>query len=268
MFALNVGMGGGITAMSSQAGHALDGTYRETLVEENAVVISGVNESSFVTIPGEGGPERYIWVPGANGPSLEKFEPSRSSGSSYTYFPAKHTLFANFGGWGSYLVIMLVVFFLGFLAIFAEPALAVTAVAVEEITIGTFKRQKPVMLAAIGVGGGMVLGFARVLLSNMLPSGGVHLSWILVPCYCLALVLTIFSPEDFCSIAWDVAGIATGPITVPIIITAGLGLGNDSLRADGAFGIVATASVFPIIAILVSGIIDRARSKRAIGNEP
>ncbi|MDR1803011.1 MAG: DUF1538 domain-containing protein, partial [Treponema sp.] len=97
---------------------------------------------------------------------------------------------------------------------------------------------------------------------------GVHLSWILVPCYCLALILTIFSPEDFCSIAWDVAGIATGPITVPIIITAGLGLGNDSLRADGAFGIVATASVFPIIAILVSGIIDRARSKRAIGSEP
>jgi len=267
MFALNVGMSGGITAMSSQAGHALDGTYRETLVDEDAVVISGVNESSFVTIPGEGGPERYIWVPGANGPALEKFEPGRLSGSSYTFFPAKHTFFGNFGVWGSYLAIMLVVFFLGFFAIFAEPALAVTAVTVEEITIGTFKRQKLVMLAAIGVGGGMVLGFARVLLSNMLPSGGVHLSWILVPCYCLALILTIFSPEDFCSIAWDVAGIATGPITVPIIITAGLGLGNDSLRADGAFGIVATASVFPIIAILVSGIIDRARSKRAIRSE-
>jgi hypothetical protein len=63
-----------------------------------------------------------------------------------------------------------------------------------------------------------------------------------------------------------VAGIATGPIAVPIIITTGLGLGLDSLRADGAFGIVATASVFPIIAILVSGIIDKAKSKRAIGS--
>jgi hypothetical protein len=100
----------------------------------------------------------------------------------------------------------------------------------------------------------------------MLPSGGIHLSWILAPCYCLALFLTIIAPEDFASIAWDVAGIATGPIAVPIMITTGLGLGIDSLRADGAFGIVATASVFPIIIILVSGIIDQARSKRALRN--
>jgi len=50
------------------------------------------------------------------------------------------------------------------------------------------------------------------------------------------------------------------------MITTGLGLGRDSLRADGAFGIVALASVFPIIAILVSGIIDKVKSKRAIGD--
>jgi len=102
------------------------------------------------------------------------------------------------------------------------------------------------------------------LFSNMLPSGGIHLSWILTPCYCLALFLTIFAPEDFSSIAWDTAGIATGPIAVPIMITAGLGLGRDSLRADGAFGIVATSSVLPIIAILVSGIIDKIKSERAL----
>jgi hypothetical protein len=152
------------------------------------------------------------------------------------------------------------------LAIFAEPALAVTAGAVEDMTTGIFKRSKLILLAAIGVGGGMAIGFARILFSNMLPTGGIHLSWILAPCYGLALLLTVFAPEDFSSIAWDVAGIATGPIAVPIIITTGLGLGNDSLRADGAFGIVATASVFPIIAILVSGIIDTAKSKRALRN--
>jgi hypothetical protein len=161
-------------------------------------------------------------------------------------------------------VLLLVVFFLGFLAIFAEPGLAVTAITIEEMTIGTFKRKKLIMLAAVGVGSGMVFGFARILLSNMLPFGGIHLSWILTPCYCLALLLTIFAPEDFSSIAWDTAGIATGPIAVPIMITAGLGLGNDSLRADGAFGIVATASVFPIITILVSVIIDKVKSEKAI----
>jgi hypothetical protein len=48
------------------------------------------------------------------------------------------------------------------------------------------------------------------------------------------------------------------------MITTGLGLGRDSLRADGAFGIVASASVFPIIIILVSGIIDQAKSKQLL----
>jgi len=264
MFALNLGMGGGITAISSQAGRSLGLAYRQTILTGETLVVEGVDDHSFVTVPGEEGPKTYIWIPGEKGPHLEKFVPLRLSGSSYTHVPEGSTVSISFNIIIGYITILTVIFFLGFFAIFAEPALAVTAVTVEEMTIGTFKRKKLIMLAAIGVGGGMVIGFARILFSNMLPSGGIHLSWILTPCYGLALLLTIIAPEDFSSIAWDVAGIATGPITVPIIITAGMGLGRDSLRSDGAFGIVATASVFPIIAILVSGIIDMAKSKRAL----
>jgi len=264
MFALNLGMGGGITAISSQAGHSLGQAYRQTILSGKTLIVKGVDDNSFVTVPGENGPETYIWIPGEKGPLLEIFDPSRLSGASYTHVPSGSSMSINFNILLGYIIILAVIFFLGFFAIFAEPALAVTAVTVEDMTIGTFKRKKLIMLAAIGVGSGMVIGFARILFSNMLPSGGIHLSWILTPCYGLALLLTIFAPEDFSSIAWDVAGIATGPITVPIIITAGLGLGRDSLRSDGAFGIVAAASVFPIIAILVSGIIDMAKSKRVI----
>jgi hypothetical protein len=264
MFTLNLGLNGGITEISSQAGRSLRLIYRENIIRERVIVLGGVNESSFVTVPGEYGPETYIWIPDENGPVLEKFVPSQLSGDAYFHTPIRKDMLSRFGPVGNYLVILLVVFFLGFLAIFAEPGLAVTAITIEEITTGTFKRNKLIMIAAIGVGGGMVLGFARVLFSNMLPSGGIHLSWILTPCYCIALFLTIFAPEDFSSIAWDTAGIATGPIAVPIMITTGLGLGNDSLRADGAFGIVATSSVFPIIAILVSGIIDKVKSERSI----
>ena len=264
MFALNIGMTGGITALSSQAGSSLRHTYSETSHVNETVVLKGVDAHSFITVPGEDGPETYIWIAGEKGPSQQKFIPGMLSGSTYTHIPVERALFANFGITGAYLIILVIVFFLGFLAIFAEPALAVIAVTVEEMTTGTFRRSKLIMIAAIGVGCGMAAGFARVLFSNMLPSGGIHLTWVLAPCYILALILTVFAPEDFSSIAWDVAGIATGPIAVPIIITTGLGLGRDSLRADGAFGIVATASVFPIIAILVSGIIDKAKSKRAI----
>jgi hypothetical protein len=264
MFALNLGMNEGITAISSQTGASLTHTYREIFNTEKAVVLRGVDSSSIFTVPGSSGPEEYIWIPGAGGPEPEKFVPGHLTDGVYTHIPVENAVFLNFGRLGAYLAILVFVFFLGFFAIFAEPALAATAVTVEEMTTGTFKRSKLVMIAAVGVGAGMVLGFARVLFSNMLPAGGIHLSWILAPAYTLALILTAFAPEDFSSIAWDVAGIATGPITVPIIITTGLGLGADSLRADGAFGIVATASVIPIIAVLVSGIIDKQKSRRAI----
>jgi hypothetical protein len=264
IFTLNLGLNGGITDISSQAGRSLRHIYRENVIREKIVLLSGVDEKSFITVPGEDGPETYIWIPDESGPILEKFIPSRFIGNAYIHAPIRKDMLSRLGPAGNYIVILLVVFFLGFLAIFAEPGLAVTAVTIEEMTIGTFKRKKLIMLAALGVGGGMVFGFARILFSNILPSGGIHLSWILVPCYSLALILTIFVPDDFSSIAWDTAGIATGPIAVPIMITMGLGMGNDSLRADGAFGIVATSSVFPIIAILVSGIIDKKKSERAL----
>jgi hypothetical protein len=264
IFTLNLGLNGGVTDISSQAGRSIRNIYRENILRDKIVVLMGIDERSFVTVPGEKEPETYIWIPDKNGPVLEKFIPSRLSGDAYAHALIKKDIISRLGPVGNYIVILLVVFFLGFFAIFAEPGLAVTAVTIEDMTIGTFKRNKLIMLAAIGVGGGMLFGFARILFSNLLPSGGIHLSWILTPCYCLALILTIFVPEDFSSIAWDTAGIATGPIAVPIMITAGLGLGNDSLRADGAFGIVATSSVLPIIAILVSGIIDKIKSERAL----
>jgi len=266
IFALNLGMNGGITALSSQTGESLTHTFKDTYQVKNAIVVRGVDENSFITVPGKNGPETYIWVSGEKGPAPEKFIPERLSGDRYTHVPVTSAMFARFGIIGGYMVILVIVFILGFLAIFAEPGLAVTAVTVEEMTTGTFRRSKLIMIAAIGVGVGIAIGFARVLFSNILPHGSIYLSWILAPCYVLALILTIFAPEDFSSIAWDVAGIATGPISVPIIITTGLGLGPDSLRASGAFGIVATASVFPIIAILVSGIIDKAKSKKVIGS--
>jgi hypothetical protein len=264
MFALNLGMTGGVTAISSQAGNSLTHTYTETPDTEKTVIVHGVDTTSIFTAPGQRGPEQYIWISGEKGPEPQKFVPEHLAENTYTHIPIESAMFSNFGRVGGYLVALVFVFFLGFLAIFAEPALAATAVTVEEMTTGTFKRSKLVMIAAVGVGAGMAIGFARVLFSNLLPSGGIHLSWILAPCYALALLLTVFAPEDFSSIAWDVAGIATGPISVPIIITTGLGLGADSLRADGAFGIVATASVIPIITVLVSGILEKRKSRQAI----
>jgi hypothetical protein len=102
-----------------------------------------------------------------------------------------------------------------------------------------------------------VSGFARILFD-------LPLAWILIAAYALALILTAFSSEEFAAIAWDSAGVTTGPVTVPLVIAAGLGIGREAGATGGAFGIVATASVFPILAVLISGILNRIKAKRSI----
>merc|ERR1712187_93982 len=67
--------------------------------------------------------------------------------------------------------------------------------------------------------------------------------------YAIALVLTIFADEGLCCVAWDSAGVTTGPVTVPLVLSLGVGLCGRLGSADG-FGILACASVCPIISVL------------------
>jgi len=81
--------------------------------------------------------------------------------------------------------------------------------------------------------------------------------------YALALVLTAFAPEDFAAIAWDSAGVTTGPITVPLVIATGLGIGGHAGVAS-SFGVVAAASVFPVVAVLGSGLWRTVQARSAL----
>ena len=77
----------------------------------------------------------------------------------------------------------------------------------------------------------------------------------------LVTVLNFFSTEEFIGIAWDSAGVTTGPVTVPLVIALGLGMG-ETLPGVESFGILALASVYPIAAVLISGLfINRAKSR-------
>ena len=125
------------------------------------------------------------------------------------------------------------------------------------MTTGIYKKTTLISMVAIGVGFGMTAGFARILFN-------LPLAWILAVAYLLALILTSFSSEEFAAIAWDSAGVTTGPVTVPLVIATGLGIGRESGATGGAFGIVATASVFPILAVLISGILNRIKAKKSI----
>ena len=70
------------------------------------------------------------------------------------------------------------------------------------------------------------------------------LPYFIIPGYAVALTLTLFGSDDLVCVSWDSAGVATGPVVVPLVLAIGVALGN-SLHVIG-FGIVALASVCPI----------------------
>ncbi len=53
--------------------------------------------------------------------------------------------------------------------------------------------------------------------------------------------------------AWDSAGVTTGPITVPLVLAMGLGIGGAMNAAEG-FGILCLASIGPIISVMITGL--------------
>ena len=59
------------------------------------------------------------------------------------------------------------------------------------------------------------------------------LATVLIPLYILVVVLTHFSTEEFVNVAWDSAGVTTGPVTVPLVLAMGLGLGNAVSATEG-----------------------------------
>ena len=77
--------------------------------------------------------------------------------------------------------------------------------------------------------------------------------WLVLPGYLLALLLTVFSSEAFVNVAWDSAGVTTGPITVPLVLAMGLGFGNATHAVEG-FGILSMASIGPIITVMITGL--------------
>lgn len=135
---------------------------------------------------------------------------------------------------------------LGFGATIAEPALNALGNTVETLTNGAFEKKLLLYAVAIGVGCGITLGVLKIIF-------GLSLSWFLIPLYSLALVLTWFSTEEFVNVAWDSAGVTTGPVTVPLVLAMGLGLGN-AVDAIEGFGILALASIGPILTVLMTGL--------------
>jgi hypothetical protein len=135
---------------------------------------------------------------------------------------------------------------LGFASTIAEPALNALGITTENLTNGVFKKKTLINAVSLGVAFGIAVGLAKLIFD-------LPLAWLLVPGYLLTAVLTFFSTEEFVNIAWDSAGVTTGPITVPLVLALGLGLGNATNAVEG-FGILCMASIGPIMTVLITGL--------------
>ena len=143
---------------------------------------------------------------------------------------------------------------LGLSATLAEPALNALGITVQNLTNGAFKKSMLMIAVAFGVGTGIMLGVLKLIY-------GFHIMYILIPGYTLGLILTFLSTEEFVNVGWDSAGVTTGPVTVPLVLAMGLGFGNALGSTDG-FGILAAASICPIVAVLTLGIYVQFKVKR------
>ncbi|MFU8819240.1 MAG: DUF1538 domain-containing protein [Desulfurivibrio sp.] len=147
----------------------------------------------------------------------------------------------------------LVVFFgvlLGFAATVAEPDVRVLAMQVDQVSAGDISKNLLIYTVAIGVAFFVGLAMLRIILS-------IPITWLLVAGYALVFLLASFTPAHFVPVSFDAGGVTTGPMTVPFILALGVGvasvLGGKNASTDG-FGLVALASIGPILAVLLLGV--------------
>lgn len=143
-------------------------------------------------------------------------------------------------------------FVIGIIVTIAEPDLQILAEQVpavaEKTPLGNYLL---ILTVAVGVGIFLTIGMLRIVLH-------VPLHYLLILFYLAAFVLSIFVSPDFWAVSFDSGGVTTGPMTVPFIMS--LGVGVASIRSgkgskDDSFGLVALSSVGPIITVLTLGIV-------------
>ena len=137
---------------------------------------------------------------------------------------------------------------IGFIVTAAEPDIQVFADQVQAIFPFVNKLAFTFAIAG-GVGIFLLLGLLRTILN-------FPIKIFFLVFYSLLFALAFFAPANFWGIAFDSGGATTGPMTVPFIMS--LGLGVSAVRAaknnDSSFGLTGTASIGPVMAVLAYSI--------------
>lgn len=148
-------------------------------------------------------------------------------------------------------------FLIGFIVTVAEPDVQVLADQVRGIAPDVSKWGL-ILMIAVGVGFFVALGILRTVLS-------IPLNILLTVSYIFVFVLAFLTPPTFQGVAFDSGGATTGPMTVPFIMALGVGVAavraksdkNGKLKSssEDSFGLTGIASIGPVLAVIVYGII-------------
>lgn len=148
--------------------------------------------------------------------------------------------------WSNYGWIYVFAALIGFATTIAEPSLIAVAQKANEASAGSIKNWGLRITVALGVAFGITLGAYRII------SGTPLFIYIMIG-YIIVIIQTFFTPKTIIPLAYDSGGVTTSTVTVPIVTALGLGLATAvpgrSPALDG-FGLIAFASLFPIITVL------------------
>ena len=147
----------------------------------------------------------------------------------------------------------------GIFGVLAEPAVHVLVAQMEQVSDGTIKKARVLLVLAVANGFAVALSILRVHFH-------FGLEYYIIPGYILAFVLSFVVPKIYTAMAFDSGGVASGPMTstfvLPFCIGFALSLGEDVYSYG--FGLVALVAMAPIIVIQALGFSSKLRAQRAL----
>ncbi len=138
---------------------------------------------------------------------------------------------------------------IGYFIVKAEPAIQILNRQVQSVTDGTISAKSMNRCLSIGVSVSVGLAMLRILT-------GIPVSFIVIPGYIIAIIMSKFVPKIFVGIAFDSGGVASGPITSTFLLPLCIGaceMTGGNIMTD-AFGVVALVALTPLIAVQIMGL--------------
>ena len=166
--------------------------------------------------------------------------------------------------WRAYWLVYAFAAAIGFATTVAEPSLIAVALKAETVSGGAVRAWGLRIAVAVGVAIGVALGCFRIVTGTPLP-------WYIMVAYVIVIALTFRSVRTIVPLAYDSGGVTTSTVTVPVVAALGLGLAASipgrSPLIDG-FGLIAFASVFPIMTVLGYAIVASWWNRRRVEHQP